>query len=290
MTPILELGATRAIARKLVPAPACCVPIGRVVPGEDMAKYEFTPPFGIWDLLLFRAIRLWPHDERLQINFLRHAYRVQESELESSFPESLDMPEVMTHLKNLRGSLGGRATLNDIDSADIITKNILKITNQGQLAGLILTIAYQLVIVLKREDLASWNRITFMIEKESQKRANGWNRHITRSSIVTAWKGYESVAHLWAAHMFFGGYWHKTPPLPADINVHSELELHLALAHTLQKFGTQKSSNRARKSILNSDTVVKIDLPLECDFQVPFPNSWIQTLEKYKAPVDWPND
>jgi len=249
------------------------------------AQYKFSAPFGIWDLLLLRAIRLWPEDQCKQVDFIRHAYRMAEAGLERDCPEILELPEMMQYLKTVRLSIGGRETLCALNSEKAIDEEINKITSQGQLCGIIVTIAYWLVEVANRADLASWNRIVYWMEKDSK----NWEQSFTKTEIVESWKKYETVAHFWAAHMYLGGFWHSKATFPV-VTENEEMGQNLAYSKTFQDFGLCYKAKGSRKTLLNPDILHKFDVPYrgECSFG-PFPDEWIKTLEGYSAPKDWSN-
>ena len=249
-----------------------------------MAEYKFSSPFNQWDLSLWQAIRVWPEDQNLQINHLRHLFRVSEAGYEKDFPEEAALPEVMAYLKTVLAPLGGRGALCNMKSEIEMGKDLDKRTAQGEITGIILTIAHQLVTVAQRPELASWSRIVHLVERECQ--SGHFNINFSKTSMVESWKTYETVAHLWAAHLFLGGFWHKNASWP-DCGAQREMELSLAYAKTFQDFGLSFKVKRSKKAFLNPEILHTFDVPYHgvCVLG-PFPAAWIQILEGYMAPRD----
>jgi hypothetical protein len=247
---------------------------------EGPTEYRFSNPYSIWDLLLFRAIQLWPEDQGKQLDFLRHGYRRAEANMERDFPDSLELPQAMDYLKGIRLTLGGRESLCALKSEMDITQEIQDRTAQGQIPGMILTIAHQLVTVANRPDLVSWNKIVWLIGKESRRQI--WKKAFSKTEIVECWKAYGMVAHFWAAQMYVDGFWTGETTFPV-VDENEELVQNLAYAKTFQDFGLTFKAKGAKKTLLDPGLLHKIDVQIygECALG-PFPEAWIKKLERYE--------
>ncbi len=250
----------------------------------DMNNYVFSPPFDAWDLLLLRAIRIWPDDQEGQINYLRHAYRVGEAYVEGCIPEIFSVKELMSHWKDIRHFLGGREAINKLRAEDEIDAEVQSRTNQGLVSGLILLVAHQLVIVEKKEKLASWNKIVNLIAENPNcliKFPKKWNK----TAVAEAWNQYEPVAHFWAAQIYLDAGNTIAGATSRQVDPAVEVEEYLACANTFQKFGINHGTLRAKKKFLDKDCLYEFDFNrmAECSLG-PFPPTLIDKLEKYRAP------
>jgi len=154
-----------------------------------------------------------------------------------------------------------------------------KRTVNGQWAGMILTFAHMLATGNERTDLISWNRILDFIERESHS-GNGW-KPVSKTVLAESWKQYETVAHLWAAHMYLGGVWHSGSTFP-DCSIHEEMEFNLAYARTFQEFGLNFKVRNSRKFFLNPEILHKINIHIKGDIAWgPLPAHLLESIQAF---------
>lgn len=234
------------------------------------------------DYMGLEAISLWPRNKARREEFMRSLFARMDVIAEEE-PGPVPYQLWRIHARPLAEALGGRMLISEAPGMKYMIKEAEGIIGHAAWAGIAFLRIYQLANQCGMPELATLNRIAYLIEKKEDR---------PRSSFLKTWKEFKSVAHIWAAMLVAGGFGaddssedEPTPPDGRDA-LDREMESTFAWALEFQRFGREFTPANGKAPMLNQDEswIIEGSCPWE---RCPLPAVGAEEfaiLQNYQAP------